>query len=91
MALAGNAPPRTPASAAAHAVPSLASLLRAPRWITNAANSIPGQSPLDLTPGQPRLAKSGEPPPRELVSGDLRRRRRPLSTWAVGSASCGLD
>ena len=69
-----RAPPRRPATSATHAATGLPAPHTRPRWIAHAAYSIPGQSPLDLTPGRPGLAKSGEPPPREHVASESRRR-----------------
>ena len=77
--------PRRAAVAGAHAAQSIPDPGPAPMRVHHGALVILGPSPCKSTPGGPETANSGEPPPRELVSGDPRRRRRPLSTWAVGS------
>jgi len=40
------------------------------------------RAPIDLTPGRPSLARSGEPPPLECVAGESR--RRPACPFALG-------
>jgi len=77
--------PRRAAVAGAHAAQSIPDPGPAPRRVHHGALVILGPSPGQIHPRRAGNANSGEPPPRELVSGDPRRRRRPLTTWAVGS------
>jgi len=69
-----RAPPCRPATALAHVAPSLPAPRTRPRWITHAAYSIPGQSPLDSTPGRPNLASPVSLRRGSFCSGEQRRR-----------------
>ena len=86
-----RAPPCRPATALANVAPSLPNPRTRPRWITHAAYSIPGQSPLDSTPGRPNLASTVSHRRGSFCSGEQRRLPRAPSTSGVGSRSDGTQ
>ena len=56
----GDAPPRSPAIAAARPSPYPAAPLQEPQWLTHATGMLPGPNPGQINPRSAGLANSGE-------------------------------